>query len=193
MINVAKTLRKSRCNGHGTRFVLWVQGCNRRCAGCFNPQYQQHTTNTLISVKTLLSEVLSTPGINGITISGGEPMLQAKELSELAKAVRSNGLSVLVFTGYSEKELNDSNDPDMRALIDNSDMIIAGQYDPNYPSSIPMIGSSNQVVMNITGRLPDPHDDDIPRCEVICDGKTVTLSGFPTTAEMESFTKQFCC
>ena len=192
MINVAKILKKSRCNGHGTRFVIWVQGCNKRCVGCFNPQYQQHTENVLMSVKTLLSEVLAVSGIDGITISGGEPFLQAKELSELAKAVRSEGLSVLVFTGYNEKELNDSTDENIRALIDNSDMIIAGEYNPAYPSSIPMIGSSNQVVMNLSGRLPDPSADNIPRVEVIRDGKTISLSGFPTAKELESFKKQFC-
>lgn len=192
MINVANILSKSRCNGHGTRFVLWVQGCNKRCVGCFNPDYQQHTEKRMMSVKTLLSEVLAVSGIDGITISGGEPFLQAKELSELAKAVRSEGLSVLVFTGYSETELNNSTDEDIRALNDNSDMIIAGVYDPAYPSEIPMIGSSNQVVMNITGRLPDPHDDHIPRVEVICEGKSISLSGFPTDAERSSFKKQFC-
>lgn len=192
MINVAKTLKKSRCNGHGARFVIWVQGCNKRCIGCFNPDYQQHTENVLMSVKTLLSEVLAVSGIDGITISGGEPFLQAKELSELAKAVQAEGLSVLIFTGYSEKELNNAIAEDVRALIDNSDMIIAGVYDPLYPSEIPMIGSSNQVVMNLTGRLPDPHDDNIPRVEVICEGKSISLSGFPTDAERSSFKKQFC-
>jgi anaerobic ribonucleoside-triphosphate reductase activating protein len=192
MINVAKILKRSRCNGHGTRFVIWVQGCNKRCVGCFNPQYQQHTENVPMSVKTLLSEVLAVSGIDGITISGGEPMLQAKELSELAKAVQSEGLSVLVFTGYSEKELNDSNDEDIKTLMVNADMIIAGEFNPSYPSEIPMIGSSNQKVMNLTGRLPDPHDDKIPRVEAICEGKTISLSGFPTDAERISFQKQFC-
>ena len=192
MINMAKILKRSRCNGHGTRFVLWVQGCNKRCVGCFNPHYQQHTENMLMSVKTLLSEVLSTPGIDGITISGGEPMLQAKELSELAKAVQSAGLSVLVFTGYSEMRLDETKNADIEALMNNSDMIIAGEYNPDYPSEIPMIGSSNQTVINITGRLPDPSEDNIPRVEVICEGKTISLSGFPTDAERESFNKQFC-
>ena len=191
MLNIANMVKKSRCNGHGTRFVIWVQGCNKRCLNCFNPDYQQHTTKTLMDVKTLTSEVLAVSGIDGITISGGEPFLQAKELSELAKSVRSNGLSVLVFTGYSEKELNESNDKDIRALMDNTDMIIAGVYDPAYPSEIPMIGSSIQKVMNITGRLPDPSEDQIPRVEVICEGKSVSLSGFPTDAERASFQKQF--
>lgn len=191
MINVANILKKSHCNGHGTRYVIWVQGCNSRCIGCFNPEYQEIKTKTLMSIDTLAADILNTPEISGVTFSGGEPFLQAKELYQLARILRQNGLTVLVFTGLSEKYLEVIDDPHVSNLIENSDMIIAGEYDSEKPSNIPMIGSTNQTVMNLTGRLPDPKDDKIPRVEILCNGDTVTLSGFPTEKERAEFGKEF--
>lgn len=187
MINVNNIIKKSRCNGHGSRFTIWVQGCNRRCLNCFNPETQPHTPNRLIEAKTLINEVLSTPGIDGISLSGGEPLLQAGELAELAKAVKTAGLSVIIFTGYAE--IPDT--PEIKELMRYTDMVIAGEYDQTRPSAIPLIGSDNQRVINLTGRLPEPQDDDIPRCEIISDGKNISLSGFPTEAERQEFMKIF--
>jgi anaerobic ribonucleoside-triphosphate reductase activating protein len=192
MINVANILKKSKTNGHGTRFVIWVQGCNRNCAGCFNQEYRVHINKSLMSVGTLFEMIKSTPDISGVTFSGGEPFLQAKELAVLARMVQEIGLTVLVFTGNSEEELLNSPSSSTHELLNYSDMVIAGEYNPRYPSKIPMIGSGNQVVMNLTGKIPNPENDDIPRIEIVFgDDGIVNLSGFPTEQERQSFVNLF--
>lgn len=188
MLNINRIVKQSRANGHGVRYTIWLQGCNRRCPGCFNPETQSLKENNLVDVKALIKDVLATPGIEGITLSGGEPLLQARELAILAQAVRAKGLTVMLFTGFSQLPQSQ----DVKALLRNTDMVIAGEYDRTKPGKIPLIGSSNQKVVNLTGRIPDPlKDRSIPRVEIIQDGTEVSLSGFPTKREVKAFKKMF--
>jgi len=190
MLNIHDIIKKSRVNGHGTRYTIWVQGCDRRCPECFNPGTHSHNPNKVIDVRALIQDVLNTPGIDGITLSGGEPLLQAKELSILAKAVQGAGLTVMIFTGYSKMPSN----PDVQKLLRYTDMVIAGKFDPTKPSKVPLIGSSNQRVIrpNNSKRIPNPlTDTTIPRSEVQRDGKKLRLIGFPTKEEAESFKARF--
>ena len=188
MLNINRIVKQSRANGHGVRYTIWMQGCNRRCPGCFNPETQPHKARNMAEVKTLIRDVLSTPGIEGITLSGGEPLLQAKELAILAQAVQAAGMTVMMFTGFSKLP----NSPDVKNLLRHTDMVIAGEYDQTKPGKIPLIGSSNQKVINITNRIPNPlKDRTIPRVEIIQDGTEVSLSGFPTHKEVKEFKKMF--
>jgi anaerobic ribonucleoside-triphosphate reductase activating protein len=141
-----------------------------------------------MDVRSLINDVMNTPGITGITLSGGEPLLQAKELAVLAKAVQAAGLTVMIFTGFSKPP----NNPDVHNLLKYTDMVIAGEYDRTKPGKIPLIGSSNQRVMNLTKRLPNPlTDKTIPRVEIIQNGTELSLSGFPTPEEVKEFKETF--
>jgi len=190
MLNINKIIKNSRANGHGTRYTIWMQGCDRRCPGCFNPETHSHNSNKLMDVRALIKDVLSTPGIDGITLSGGEPLLQARELAVLAKAVQDAGLTVMIFTGYPTMPRS----PDVQNLLRYTDMVIAGEYDKNKPGKTPLVGSGNQRVLrpNKSRRLPNPLTDrTIPRVEIIQEGTDVSLSGFPTPAERREFNKMF--
>lgn len=188
MLNINRIVKQSRANGHGVRYTIWMQGCDRRCPGCFNPETQPHTKAHQMDVRSLINDVMNTPGITGITLSGGEPLLQAKELAVLAKAVQAAGLTVMIFTGFSKPP----NNPDVHNLLKYTDMVIAGEYDRTKPGKIPLIGSSNQRVMNLTKRLPNPlTDKTIPRVEIIQNGTELSLSGFPTPEEVKEFKETF--
>lgn len=194
MLNINKIIKNSRANGHGTRYTIWVQGCDRRCPGCFNPETHSHKSNTLVDVRELIQDVLNTRGIDGITLSGGEPLLQARELAVLAKAVQGAGLTVMMFTGYPTMP----NSPDVKNLLRYTDMVIAGEYDGSKPGKTPLVGPHKTVFRpNKSRRIPNPSTDrTIPRVEVIQETKPdgeheVTLSGFPTPAERREFNKMF--
>lgn len=188
MLNINRIVKQSRANGHGVRYTIWMQGCNRRCPGCFNPETQPHKPNNMVDVNALIRDVLKTPGIEGITLSGGEPLLQAKELALLAQAVQSAGMTVMMFTGFSKIPTT----PDVKRLLQHTDMVIAGEFDQSKQGKIPLIGSTNQKVINITNRIPNPlKDKSIPRVEVIQNGTEVSLSGFPTEAERKEFIQMF--
>ena len=84
MINVNHIETGSYVNGTGKRFVLWVQGCGFHCKGCGNPDTWSFDENKYYSVQELLSMIIKDSSLDGVTFSGGEPFLQAEELSKLA-------------------------------------------------------------------------------------------------------------
>ena len=189
-IQVAEIIPSSTANGHGNRFCIWVQGCQKRCVGCCNPDYQSMQGGVAMSIDELVAQIASTPDLDGVTFSGGEPFLQAKELAVLAKRVQTMGLTVLVFTGYTYHELamESAHNLGIGNLLYASDMLIAGPFDWTLPSDKPLLGSSNQRIVNLSGRIPDPAGDDIPRCEIIVgDDGVAKLTGFPTPADKAAF------
>ena len=91
MALVRKIISQSTVDGPGNRVAVFLQGCNIRCAYCHNPETQalQDAEAKEMSVEEVLAEVRKgIPFIRGITVSGGECMLQAEFVTELFAAVK---------------------------------------------------------------------------------------------------------
>jgi len=140
-------LRSSTANGPGDRFVVWVQGCSRRCPGCFNPVAQPFPgTGYDITIPQIMNGIPD--AVEGITISGGEPFEQPEELLRLVRAARDRKLSVLIYTGYTYEELMNSFSGMKRELmhdvLKHTDYLIDGPYVRENPSRNKWAGSGNQ-------------------------------------------------
>src|SRR5262249_43259808 len=122
-------LPASRANGPGVRAVLWVQGCSLGCPGCFNPSTHPFAGGEGGEVEGLLARLVALGDtIEGITVSGGEPLQQRPALLALLQGVRrETRLSVLVFTGFSWEEVRRF--PEAEALLACVDVLIAGRYE----------------------------------------------------------------
>lgn len=152
MINVHRYISCTKVEGPGKRFALWVQGCNKECKGCFASDTWSHEDRLLFSVKDLAELINNTSAIEGVTILGGEPFEQAKEISELIHLLR-DGLTVIVFTGYKLEELTKSNDKDVLDIITHTDVLVDGEYiEERRELCRPMVGSSNQKFYFMTNR-----------------------------------------
>lgn len=140
--------------GPGNRFVIWTQGCLRRCKGCASPEHQSLDGGYLIDTKELSNQICSCRQIDGITISGGEPFLQAHALTDLLNGVSEvrPELTVLVFTGNKLEELTDL---DSKAFLEKIDLLIDGEYIPDLNDGKGLRGSSNQKFHFLTERLID--------------------------------------
>lgn len=182
-INTGGFLARSTVNGPGIRAVVWVQGCPIRCAGCFNPQFWSFCRAERLPVPELAARVLVVPGIDGVTFSGGEPFAQAAGLAQLGKLIRDAGLSVVTFTGYSAEELFASRCESWRRLISVTDLLIAGPYVQELACTDPLIASSNQRVISLSGRIPagsGSRDRQTAPVEFsISPDGTLTTTGFP--------------
>ena len=75
--NLAAFQSQTRALGPGVRAAIWVQGCQLRCRGCIAPDWIPQTEAQLVPVAHLAERILQIPALQGLTISGGEPMLQA--------------------------------------------------------------------------------------------------------------------
>jgi anaerobic ribonucleoside-triphosphate reductase activating protein len=153
-LNVADLETHSVSNGPGVRFVIWVQGCPFRCHGCSNGDFLEFRDAQLMSVTSLTSRILDTPGIEGVTLSGGEPMSQAEALVKLVSPLKSAGLSVVCFSGYTVEELQMSGNPWQTRLLKLIDVLIDGRYVSSQPGA-GLTGSRNQKVHYRTNRYSE--------------------------------------
>lgn len=148
-LNIMGYVDESEVNGPGSRAVVWVQGCQRECPGCFNPASWSFEINQLISIDELADQILSNPKNQGVTFSGGEPFWQAPALARLAAKLKSAGLNAMSFSGFTLDELRSPNaPPGSQALLDQLDILIDGPYVEslaiNQPDS--PVSSRNQKV-----------------------------------------------
>lgn len=142
----------TRALGPGDRFAIWTQGCLRRCKGCISPEHQPLDGGYLVDTNDLADHICACNSIDGITISGGEPFLQAKALAELLEKVieMRPELTVIVFTGNKLEELTDT---DSKTFLGEIDLLIDGEYIVELNDGIGLRGSSNQRFHFLTERL----------------------------------------
>lgn len=141
-LRVGNISEHSTIYGPGVRFVIWTQGCTLACKGCWNKQFWAKS-GTKMQVNSLIAQIASTEGIEGITLLGGEPLQQAEPVLKIIQAVQKLGLSVFLYTGYDVEEFNET----MQACFDNSDIAITGRYiQEKRDTNLRWRGSTNQIV-----------------------------------------------
>jgi anaerobic ribonucleoside-triphosphate reductase activating protein len=188
VLNLAGFLAKSEVNGPGTRAVVWVQGCPLHCEGCFNVPFQSFSPATLIPVETLAARILTLPGIDGVTFSGGEPFAQAGPLAALGERLRRAGLTIVTYTGYTAEQLAEGDDPAWPALIAATDLLVAGPYIAGLARPDLLKGSSNQQAIFLGTKIPvsqeTAHPDPARRRTdfTIAPDGTITTTGFPVSS-----------
>jgi len=187
-LNLHAILPRSRANGPGLRTVLWFQGCTLGCPGCFNPATHSSEPRLLMPEANLLAQILAAQReIEGITISGGEPLQQPEGLLRLLAGVRaSTRLSVLLFSGYTKEEIMQM--PFGPAVLSYVDVLIAGRYIHALRLARGLRGSSNQTIHLLTDRYRLEDIEETPTAELSIDlAGTVSISGIdPPTSVGET-------
>lgn len=156
MLRIFRREAACRVLGPGLRAVLWVQGCTLGCPACLVPR-SWPARGPLETVDEVAHWVLSCEDIEGITLSGGEPMQQAPALTALIDCVRARrDLGVICYTGYRHEQLRNRSQRDLLARVD---LLIDGPYDASRHADLLWRGSSNQRLLALTGRYADALDD----------------------------------
>ncbi len=141
--------------GPGKRFAVWFQGCKKRCPDCINPEGQSlHQNGFFMSVEELLSRIVhAASDLTGITVSGGEPLLQFEELFSLIAAVRQNtSLDVMLFTGFRLEEIPGIAGEHTEQFLSMIDILIDGEYQEELNHNEMFRGSANQNLYFFTGK-----------------------------------------
>lgn len=148
-MRIGRVLYPIKALGPGERLGIWVQGCERRCEGCANPELQsmEGKEMPLPVLAAMCKAAIEDYGLKGITISGGEPMLQAGELAELLKELRPHCDDILLFTGYTRDELKRM---DTDSVLENIDVLVDGVYIKERNRGEILRGSDNQVIHFLT-------------------------------------------
>lgn len=191
LINLHAFISRSCANGPGERSVVWVQGCTRRCVGCFNPDAQVSAIGELITISHLLNRILVTKGIDGVTFSGGEPFAQARQLAELARELQKHELTVVCYTGYTLEQLQDENREDWEALLSSVDLLIDGPFIQSKQCHRPYRGSANQRLHFLSGKIQHEEIDRDQITEFMINTRgEISQTGFPEFTDVFAITKE---
>ncbi|MCR4441129.1 MAG: anaerobic ribonucleoside-triphosphate reductase activating protein [Peptococcaceae bacterium] len=150
-MRLAGIVPESIVDGPGVRMVVFAQGCPHHCPGCHNPETWDPGGGQEMTVKEILKIVKKKlKNIRGLTLSGGEPFLQAEEMAALAGKARELGLDVVTYTGYTYEELLALNLPGWAKLLEVTDILVDGPFLQELKDiSLPFRGSRNQRVIDL--------------------------------------------
>jgi anaerobic ribonucleoside-triphosphate reductase activating protein len=138
---------------------------------------------TEIASEELAAAALARPGIEGVSLLGGEPFAQAEALADFARLVRVAGLSVMIYSGYTRAELEQRDDA--RGLLDACDLLVDGPYDRDLPESRRRwIGSTNQQLHFLSARYreEDPRFTMPNTVEIRLRKGELVVNGWPALA-----------
>jgi len=181
-LRIGRFLISSNVNGPGRRFVIWFQGCPIRCRGCINPEFHDEDGGYAVETDHLV-DIIRDLGdeIEGVTFTGGEPLIQAVELVKLAASVRSMGLTVVCFTGYEMDEILKGNIEGGLELLEFLDVLIDGPYVEEKSAPLLWRGSTNQRVHFLTERYAEfkerVHEGSKMEAEIKISGDCVCMTG----------------
>ncbi len=157
-MRIANTISDSIVDGPGLRFTVFTQGCPHGCPGCHNPDTHDPGGGREVSLEELIARMSTNPLTQGLTLSGGDPFLQAEECAALARAAHEMGLNVWSYTGYTYERLLELGDPGHLALLAETDVLVDGPFVLALKSyAVKFRGSSNQRLIDLAGTRAAGH------------------------------------
>lgn len=143
-------------DGEGIRTVIWTQGCPHQCLGCHNPETHDMDGGALVELQEVYEIIDNLEGQDGITFSGGDPFMQPKECSLIAKYAKSKGLNIWAYSGYTFEHLllMSESKKDILDFLNEIDVLIDGKFElRNKSYNCIFRGSSNQRIIDVKKSL----------------------------------------
>ena len=168
----------SKVNGPGNRFLLWTQGCSKGCSECFNPE--TWSTNVYKEYSPIeLFHLIQDFEVDGITISGGDPLEQEDELLELLMLLSTMLLrkGIILFSGFTRAEISRS--PIREACLKYIDVLIDGRYEKNLKVDFSLRGSSNQEFYFFSDKISSSELCFDQEIEISSLEGEISMTGFP--------------
>ena len=157
-IRIAGVIKESTVDGPGFRYVIFTQGCPHHCEGCHNPETHDMNGGKLESITTLVDDIKKNPLLKGITLSGGEPFMQAKKLVKLLSLLDLNRYTVMTYTGFKYEYLLENADENngFLELLKLTDVLIDGKFELALKSEKAKFrGSTNQRAIDVKNSLKE--------------------------------------
>lgn len=146
-------------DGPGVRYVIFLSGCAMRCQFCHNPdtwkmgQGQEYTADELLSKALRYKVYWGNKG--GITVSGGEPLLQIDFLTELFRKAKAAGIHTTLDTSanpFTDKEPWHSR---WLELMKYTDLVLLDIKQIDEAEHIRLTGHSNKNILAMARELSD--------------------------------------
>ncbi|MBE3087154.1 MAG: 4Fe-4S cluster-binding domain-containing protein [Bacteroidetes bacterium] len=187
-LRINYVLSESVANGPGRRYTIWVQGCSIHCPGCLNVDTWDFDKGYEKDVDELVEEIKKTKGIDGVTITGGEPLDQIGAVYKLCAKLHKF-TSVFLTTGYHLYQIQ----KDYFKIIKVLDIICFGPFDKDQLCKGEWKGSKNQEVIFLTIIGREQLKMPVIQKEIVIDSSgTVLITGFSPQSKKIEAMKIFC-
>ena len=157
-MKIAGIVKESIVDGPGIRYTIFTQGCPHHCHGCHNESTWDPNGGKEVDVEDICKEMKENPLIDGITLSGGEPFMQAEDCIRIAMEARHSNMSVWCYTGYTYEYLmnmynwknNGKQYISNLGLLKYIDVLVDGRFDKSKKSlDLKFCGSTNQRIIDV--------------------------------------------
>lgn len=155
-MNYAQIRQFDIANGEGIRTTLFVSGCTFNCKGCFNKKYQDFNYGTQFTdeIQNKIINYLKFDYVSGLSILGGEPFMQDKNLLDFIIRVKTTleNKTIWVWSGFTFEEI--LQDTRKRELLKHIDVLVDGQFVEELKDlTLKFKGSSNQRIIDVQKSL----------------------------------------
>jgi pyruvate formate lyase activating enzyme len=145
-------------DGPGIRYVIFVTGCNMRCAFCHNPDTWKMKDGELRDSGDLIKHALRYREYwgekGGITVSGGEPLLQPDFVIDIFKKAHAEGVNTCLDTS-GNPYLNSLSEEKMLEVMEVTDLVMLDIKQINEEKHKKLTGFSNDNILKLAGRLSE--------------------------------------
>jgi len=150
MMKISGIVEESIVDGPGIRFTIFFQGCTHNCYKCHNPETHDISKGIEMSVDELINKIKEVPYTDGVTLSGGDPLMQIDECLELCKKLKELDLNIIVYTGYTYEAMLKMNNKKYQELFNYIDYLVDGPFIYSLLDlTLKYRGSSNQRIIDI--------------------------------------------
>ena len=141
-------------DGPGLRLTVFMQGCPYGCPGCHNPQTHDVMGGREADTEEVRAMLKKNPLLDGLTLSGGEPLLQPQAAREMAEMAKAQGLNVWCYTGDTVEHMLKNCAPDVMAALEHVDVLVDGPFILEQKTlDLRFRGSRNQRLINMPATL----------------------------------------
>lgn len=152
-LRISDIISDSIVDGPGLRLTVFLQGCIHNCKGCHNPETHSLDGGRIVSAEYILEKFFENPLLDGITFSGGEPLLQPEPIAFIAEKVKEKGFNVIIYTGFTWEKIIEKRD-DFIGLLKYTDILIDGPFIEELKSyDLDFKGSANQRAIDVSKSL----------------------------------------
>lgn len=148
-------------DGPGIRFVIFLKGCAMRCQYCHNPDTWDRAGGNLRSVDDVLSQALRYRSYwgekGGITVSGGEALLQIQPLTELFHKAKDLGINTCLDTSAQPFSRKDGRFSAFEALMKYIDLVLLDIKHIDNDAHKRLTGWENENILDCARYLSDIH------------------------------------
>jgi pyruvate formate lyase activating enzyme len=143
----------STVDGPGVRYVIFLQGCPLRCKYCHNRDTRDahlgevHDTESVVAKILNYREYMGENG--GVTVSGGEPLLQIDFVIDLFKRLKAEGIHTAIDTsGFVDVDK-------LKDLLDYTDLVILDLKEMDNDTHKDLIGVDNKKILEFAKHISD--------------------------------------